>query len=84
MPNVQRKKMYLNIYAFVARKNNTLLKRLAGMQTAKETKELLATRLEHHSANKENIIRVAMQKWRKASGSRTNGSSSSGSYDESN
>lgn len=83
MPNSQRKKMYLDIYADVASKNNTLIKRLVGFQTAKQTKELLASRSNYQSANKENIIRAAMQKWKKSSGSRTNGTSSSGSYDES-
>ena len=83
MPNAQRKKMYLNIYEDVARKNNILLKQLVSFQTAKQTKELLASRSNYQPANKENIIRAAMQKWKKASGSRTNESSSSGSYDES-
>ena len=41
MPNAKRKKMYLQIYADVAKQNETLVKQLVQMSNASKTKELL-------------------------------------------
>lgn len=63
MPSAQRKKMYLKIYADVARQNETLVKLLVQMHTAGRTKELLAGAA-YRTANKGEIISSAHNRWR--------------------
>lgn len=82
MPNAQRKKMYLEIYASVNKKNNTLVRKLNNSQLMKETSELLAARADYNLANKRTIIQTAKQKWKSASNSNESGGSSSGSFEE--
>ena len=67
MPNVQRKKEYLRIYADVARKNETLILYIVRLSNARKTSELLTTKatgnIENHKAQ---IVRNALSRWRDA------------------
>lgn len=65
MPNVQRKKEYLRIYADVARKNETLILYIVRLSNARKTSELLTARgnIEKHKAQ---IVRNALSRWRDA------------------
>ena len=82
MPNAQRKKMYLEIYASIAKKNNALVRKLNNSQLMKETSELLAARADYALANKRSIIQAAKQNWKSASNSKESGGSTSGSFEE--
>ena len=66
MPNAKRKKMYLQIYADVAKQNETLVKQLVQMSNANKTKELLTANGNYQTANKRSIISSASSKWREA------------------
>ncbi len=66
MPNAKRKKMYLQIYADVAKQNETLIKQLVQMSNASKTKELLTASGNYQNANKRSIISSASSKWREA------------------
>ena len=66
MPNAKRKKMYLQIYADVAKQNETLIKQLVQMSNANKTKELLAANGNYQTANKRSVISSASSKWREA------------------
>ena len=83
MPNAQRKKMYLDIYAGLNYKNETLVKQLVSFQTAKETKQLLSSNTNYKLADKTSIILLAKRNWKKASNSKESGGSSNGSIEES-
>lgn len=65
MPNAQRKKEYLRIYADVARKNETLILYLVRLSNVRKTSELLAAtgNRENHKAQ---IVRSALSRWRDA------------------
>lgn len=65
MPNAQRKKEYLRIYADVARKNETLILYIVRLSNARKTSELLAAtgNIENHKAH---IVRNALSRWRDA------------------
>ena len=65
MPNLQRKKEYLRIYADVARKNETLILYIVRLSNARKTSELLAAtgNIENHKAQ---IVRNALSRWRDA------------------
>lgn len=65
MPNAQRKKEYLRIYADVARKNETLLLYIVRLSNARKTSELLTAtgNIENHKAQ---IVRNALSRWRDA------------------
>ena len=65
MPNAQRKKEYLRIYADVARKNETLILYIVRLSNARKTSELLAAtgNIENHKAQ---IVRNALSRWRDA------------------
>lgn len=65
MPNAQRKKEYLRIYADVARKNETLILYIVRLSNARKTSELLAAtgNTESHKAQ---IVRNALSRWRDA------------------
>ncbi len=66
MPNAQRKKEYLRIYADVARKNETLILYIVRISHARKTSELLTAtgNIESHKAQ---IVRNALSRWRDAS-----------------
>lgn len=65
MPNAQRKKEYLRIYADVVRKNETLILYIVRLSNARKTSELLAAtgNIENHKAQ---IVRNALSRWRDA------------------
>lgn len=78
MPNAKRKKMYLQIYADVAKQNETLVKQLLQMSNASKTKELLTANGNYQTANKRSIISNASSKWREAGMTVRNDTSSGG------
>ena len=87
MPNAKRKKMYLQIYADVAKQNETLVKQLVQMSNASKTKELLAANGNYQTVNKRSIISSASSKWREAGiavRNNTYSGSNNGSDDEDN
>ena len=63
MPNAQRKKEYLRIYADVARKNETLILYIVRLSNARKTSELLTAtgNIENYKAQ---IVRNALSRWR--------------------
>ena len=63
MPNAQRKKQYLRIYADVSRKNEALVFYLVRLSKARTTRELLAAAnaIDNHKAQ---IVAEAMNRWR--------------------
>ena len=65
MPNAQRKKEYLRIYADVALKNETLILYIVRLSNARKTSELLTAtgNIENHKAQ---IVRNALSRWRDA------------------
>lgn len=83
MPNAKRKKMYLQIYADVAKQNEILVKQLIQMSNANKTKELLAASNTYTTANKRGVISNATSKWREA-GMAVRNNTSSGSGNGSN
>ena len=78
MPNAKRKKMYLQIYADVAKQNETLVKQLVQISNASKTKELLAANGNYQTANKRSVISSASSKWREAGMTVRNYTSSGG------
>ncbi len=65
MPNAQRKKEYLRIYADVARKNETLILYIVRLSNAQKTSELLAA-TGNRESHKAQIVRNAFSRWRNA------------------
>lgn len=65
MPNAQRKKEYLRIYADVARKNEDLIHYIVRLSNAEKTSELLNATYERPDC-KTHIIRSAMNRWKEA------------------
>lgn len=65
MPNAQRKKEYLRIYADVARKNETLILYIVRLSNARKTSELLAA-TGNRESHKAQIVRNALSRWRDA------------------
>ena len=88
MPNAKRKKMYLQIYADVAKQNETLVKQLVRMSNTSKTKELLAANGNYQTANKRSVISSASSKWREAGmavrNNTSSGSGNNGSDDDDN
>lgn len=62
MPNAQRKKEYLQIYADVSRQNDVLVKYLVQLSNRNATKNLLSA-TDNRSVNKGRIISNAMSRW---------------------
>ena len=65
MPNAQRKKEYLQIYADVSRQNDVLVKYLVQLSNRNATKNLLSA-TDNHSIDKRSIISNAMSRWNKS------------------
>jgi hypothetical protein len=65
MPNSERKKQYLQIYADVARKNEALIKYIVQLSNAKSTASLLAATYAK-TDSKSAIVVSAMSRWREA------------------
>ena len=62
MPNAQRKKEYLQIYADVSQQNDVLVKYLVQLSNRNATKNLLSA-TDNHSIDKRSIISNAMSRW---------------------
>ena len=62
MPNAQRKKEYLQIYADVSQQNDVLVKYLVQLSNRNATKNLLSA-TENRSIDKRSIISNAMSRW---------------------
>ena len=62
MPNAQRKKEYLQIYADVSRQNDVLVKYLVQLSNRNATKNLLSA-TENRQIDKRSIISNAMSRW---------------------
>ena len=62
MPNAQRKKEYLQIYADVSRQNDVLVKYLVQLSNRNATKNLLSAS-NNRSIDKRSIISNAMSRW---------------------
>ena len=78
MPNAQRKKEYLAIYADICKENETLIKYLVQLNNKAKTAELLSatsTRQNHNGA----IATAAHNRWRDASWRVSGGNSQGGS-----
>ena len=78
MPNAQRKKEYLAIYADICKENETLIKYLVQLNSKAKTAELLSatsTRQNHNGA----IATAAHNRWRDASWRVSGGNSQGGS-----
>lgn len=71
MPNAQRKREYLRIYDDVMRKNDLLIQYLVRLSNSQKVDELLKQASQTPAANKTDIVRMAMSRW-KASCMRTN------------
>lgn len=77
MPNSQRKKQYLRIYADILRKNETLLNYLVKLSKAKSTSDLLAASYNKADTRCQRVAE-AMGRWREVGWSTTVGSKGNG------
>jgi hypothetical protein len=75
MPNAQRKKEYLAIYADISKQNNTLIGFLVQLNRKSKTSELLSATYDK-SDHRANIALAAKNRWKNAS--RNTASSSGG------
>ncbi len=66
MPNAQRKREYLRIYADLTTQNEILVKQLVQMNNKTKTKQLLAMRNNYRTANKATVTASSNGKWREA------------------
>ena len=86
MPNAQRKKEYLQIYADVSRQNDVLVKYLVQLSNRNATKNLLSAS-NNRSIDKRSIISNAMSRWNESRsavrGSQGDGGSGDGDSNES-
>ena len=82
MPNAQRKKEYLQIYADVSRQNDVLVKYLVQLSNRNATKNLLSA-TENRPIDKRSIISNAMSRWNE-SRSAVRGSQGDGGSDDGN
>ena len=86
MPNAQRKKEYLQIYADVSRQNDVLVKYLVQLSNRNATKNLLSA-TENRPIDKRSIISNAMSRWNESRsavrGSQNNDGNEDGNENES-
>ena len=82
MPNAQRKKEYLQIYADVSRQNDVLVKYLVQLSNRNATKNLLSA-TENRPIDKRSIISNAISRWNE-SRSAVRGSQGDGGSDDGN
>lgn len=86
MPNAQRKREYLSIYADLTKQNEILVRQLVQFHNKSRTEQLLANRNNYETANKKAFVATANGKWREAGLSTrqdsSDDSSSTGSIDE--
>ena len=85
MPNAQRKKEYLQIYADVSRQNDVLVKYLVQLSNRNATKNLLSA-TENRPIDKRSIISNAMSRWNESRsavrGAQSDGETDTGDGDE--
>ncbi len=81
MPNAQRKKEYLRIYADLTKQNEILTRSLVLFNTRAKTSEMLACRDNYQKASKATTITAVYSKWREAGRSALSGSSYSQTTD---
>ena len=81
MPNAQRKKEYLQIYADVSRQNDVLVKYLVQLSNRNATKNLLSA-TENRFINKGSIARNAMSRWNKSRSAVRGSQNDDGNEDE--
>jgi hypothetical protein len=86
MPNAQRKREFLSIYADLTKQNEILVRQLVLFRNKSRTEQLLANRNNYETANKKDVVATANGKWREAGLATRQGSpddsSPSGSNDE--
>lgn len=63
MPNAQRKKQYLSIYAEISKQNETLIAFLVQLNRQSKTEHLLSA-TNHHQVNKSQFATSALNRWR--------------------
>lgn len=63
MPNAQRKKQYLSIYADISKQNETLIAYLVQLNRQSKTEELLSA-TSNHQINKKQFATSALNRWR--------------------
>lgn len=80
MPNEQRKKVYLQIYADITNQNKTLVKYLVQLNNVNNTKELLSS-TDLHSIDKKSIVRNAMDRWNESKYVVQSSQNGNGEYD---
>ncbi len=78
MPNAQRKREYLQIYADLSAQNELLVKQLVQINNKSKTESLLSMRNNYQTSNKAIVAATAAGKWREA-GLSTKGNSSNDS-----
>ena len=81
MPNAQRKKEYLQIYADVSRQNDVLVKYLVQLSNRNATKNLLSA-TENRFINKGSIARNAMSRWNESRSAVRGSQNDDGNEDE--
>lgn len=78
MPNAQRKKEYLAIYADISKQNKTLISYLVQLNNRKKTAELLSA-TNSRTSHKSDFATAAYNRWRSSAwGNNNNGGSGSG------
>ncbi len=82
MPNAQRKREYLGIYADIVRQNETLVKTLALWSSNAKISSLLSCRNNSQKSAKASAITAAYNKWREAGWNTTGGTAASGASGE--
>ncbi len=83
MPNAQRKREYLSIYADLTKQNEALVKSLVQYNNRAKTAELLACRDNYQKSDKRSAINSAYSKWRTASQTTKGNSTNTSSTDDS-
>ena len=81
MPNAQRKKEYLQIYADVSRQNDVLVKYLVQLNNRNATKNLISA-TENRPIDKKNIISNAMSRWNESRSAVRGSQNDDGNEDE--
>lgn len=82
MPNAQRKRQYLAIYADISQQNETLVSFLVQLSNKSKTSSLLAARLDRRSNVAAHAL-AAQERWRDAGRRNTGGNTGEGDNDDS-
>lgn len=68
MPNAQRKREYLRIYADITAKNSLLVKFLIRVRNRQHITEILSAQADTSKADKPNVMQLALVRWKAAIG----------------